>query len=151
MRDDKLAHVLDENRFRGSFDTALDMFRAGEEAVTGEEVAGVYGLLVHYTNSDRLPSIIESESIGPGCWLTPTIYPACMVPYNLGLGSPRDICLLIDVSSILELWGPGTCRPSTRHAPIWPGGGIEFYTPKPVEFSLVRSIIEIEPCGDTHL
>jgi hypothetical protein len=95
--------MLDESRFGGSLDNALDMFLAGEELITGGEVAGRYGLLAHYTNRDRLPSIIQSEGIGPGCWLTPTAYAACLTPYNLGLDSPRSMCFLIDDSGIARL------------------------------------------------
>jgi hypothetical protein len=105
MRDDGLAYVLDENRFSVSTDTAWDMYSTGQNAVTGADVARAYGLLAHYINRDRLALIIEAGRIGPGCWLTPTAYAACLTPYNLGLDSPRNMCLLIDVSEHSRLWG----------------------------------------------
>jgi hypothetical protein len=150
MRDDALAYALDENRFGVSPDTAWDMYNAGQDAVTGADVARAYGLLAHYINRDRLALIIQSDRIGPGCWLTPTAYAACITPYNLGLDSPRNMCLLIDVSELPRLWGPGKCGASGFRPNIWRGGGIEFFTPDPVPFGSVRHIIELETCGDEH-
>lgn len=86
-----------------------------------------------------------------GCWLTPTPYAACMAPYNLGLNTPRDVCVLIDVSDIVEVWGPGTIPPSNQYPDTWRGGGIEFYTPTPIRLAAVREVIELAPCGDTHV
>lgn len=82
--------------------------------------------------------------------MTPTIYAGCMAPYDLGLNTPRDICLLIDVEPLSELWGPGTSRFSSQHREIWKGGGIEFYSPFPIEVQNVAEVIELKPCGDRH-
>ena len=150
MRDDSLAYVLDLNRSSVSNGTAWDMYSTGQNAVTGADVARAYGLLAHYINRDRLALIIEAGRIGPGCWLTPTAYAACLTPYNLGLDSPRNMCLLIDVSELARLWGPGKCGASRYRPNIWRGGGIEFYTPDAIPFDSVRHIMELETCGDEH-
>ncbi len=151
MRNDALARVLDSERLNVSPRAARDLFHMNEEAMDGGEVARRYGLLAHYTSVDRLPSIIRSGGIGsPGCWLSPTAYAACMTPYNLGLDSPRDLCLLVDVSGVSQLWGPGTSPSSGRHPSIWRGGGIEFFAPSPIPLDQVRHIVMAEPCGDGH-
>ncbi|GEM_PF-7080770 len=112
------------NRFAGALDSYRGNTRgmnrstlAAEEIIrrvdaryrhSGSDVADVYGLLVHYTTLERLSSIVDTDRIGinHGCWLTPTPYAACMTPYDLGLNSPRNVCLLVDVSNLPELWGP---------------------------------------------
>ncbi len=150
MRDDNLAREMYQLRYSVSPLPAEDLFLSQEPPISGEEVAQIYGVLAHYTNKDVLPLIAASGYIRAGCWLTPTPYAACMVPYNLGLPSPRDVCLLIDVASLPELWGPGTTPPSSTHSRIWTGGGIEFYSPYDIPLNAVHRIIDLEPCGDVH-
>lgn len=149
MRDDSLARVL-SGGLAVRPEAAKDLSKLGSAHVSGQDVYREYGLLAHYVNVDRLPLIFASGGIGnPECWLSPTPYAACMSPYGLGLPSPRSACLLVDVSEVPRLWGPGTCPPSSFHPNIWVGGGIEFYSPDPIDVSFVRHIIrELEPCGD---
>jgi len=88
---------------------------SGGEALSGGQVAEKYGLLAHYATSDALRRYLEGDAIGGGyggCWLTPTIYAACMAPYTLGLAAPKDVCLLVDVTDVAELWSPGTAPPA---------------------------------------
>ena len=118
--------------------------------VSGREVADRYGLLAHYTQWRYLPLMIQAGAIHAGCWLTPTPYAECMAPYNRGLNSPREVCLLIDASQLTSLWGPGLTPPSTLHPSMWRGGSIEFYSTDPVPFAAVTTVIELEPCGDEH-
>ena len=126
MRDDTLSYVLDREHSNVSPHAALDLYNKGQDAVAGAEVAQRYGLLAQDTSRDRLVSIVQSGSVGsPGCWLSPTAYAACMTPYNLGLNSPRDLCLLVDVSEVSQLWGLGTSPGSSHHPNSWRGGGIE--------------------------
>ena len=151
MRDDNLAREMDRHRrLPISPLPSEDLYTGGQPAVAGHVVASAYGLLVHYTSVDNLTSIRASGYIRAGSWLTPTPYAACMAPYNLGLPSPRNVCLLVDVSSIPDLWGPGTTPPSSVYPSIWTGRGIEFFVPSPIPFSFVQSIIELSPCGDIH-
>jgi len=107
-----------------------------------------YGLLVHYTTQEVLLAIFDYGAIGPGCWLTPAAYAACLMPYDLGLDSPRDACLLIDVSTIPRLWGPGTAARSQRYPWQWSGGGIEFYCQDSIPVDRVRRVLPVAPCGD---
>jgi hypothetical protein len=156
MRDDRLARTMDERRWafhRQSTLTPLpaeELRRRQEPPVSGREVADVYGLLAHYTTVDRLALYAEAGQVGAGkgVWLTPTPYAACMAPYALGLDDPRDLCLLIDVSDLRCLWGPGTTPPSRRFPGIWLGGGVEFYSADPIPIVSVRRIYRIRPCGD---
>ena len=149
MRDDNLAVILDRTRFQGPWIAARDLFNMGEEPVSGHTVSQKYGLLAHYCNADRLPLIFTSGQIGnPLCWLSPTPYASCMSPYGLGLDTPRNACLLVDVEEVSRLWGPGICPPSRSRPNIWRGGGVEFFSPDPITTDLVRHIIELEPCGD---
>jgi hypothetical protein len=122
----------------------------GTPPVTGAEVADAFGLLSHYTTWDHLAQILNVGAIGGshGCWLGTTPYGACVAPYNLGLASPRELCLLVDVRTLPQLWGPGTCAPSSQYRTIWRGGGIEFFSPNPLPFNLVKQVCEIFPCGD---
>ncbi len=154
MRDSRLARVLDARR-SGSLivrdEAAKDLREAlNHPPVTGLDVAEQFGLLVHYVNAARLPLIFASGQIGnPECWLTPTPYASCMSSYDLGLPSPRSACLLLDVSEVGRLWGPGTCPPSNLHPDVWRGGGIEFYSPDPISTAYVRHIVRrLKPCGD---
>lgn len=154
MRGDSLARELDRRRWGSlggiSPQPAIDLYRMGTPSVSGADVANVYGLLSHYTTSQRLAQMINVNLIGGGhgCWLTTTPYGACVAPYNLGLDSPRELCVLIDVRSLRQLWGPGTCPPSYQYRNIWLGGAIEFFSPTPIPFNLVRRVCEIFPCGD---
>ena len=152
MRDDELARTLDEQRWKFPISSlpAADQAARGLPPVTGADVAATYGLLVHYTQWQYLVLMMQDREIRARCWLTPTAYAECMVPYNLGLDSPREVCLLVDVSSLPILWGPGVTPPSARNPSIWRGGGIEFYSPHPIPFSCVTEVIELAPCGDEH-
>jgi hypothetical protein len=116
-------------------------------------VADRYGLLSHYTIWQGLTLALDTGSVGgpQGCWLTPTPYAGCVAPYDLGLNTPRDVCLLVDVSELVQLWGPGMAAPSGLHPSIWRGGALEFYSPFPIEFTRVRRVvIGVDTCGDTH-
>lgn len=118
----------------------------------GRSVADALGCLVHYTTPEGIVLINGSGAVGPpggGVWLTPTPYAACMTPYDLGLPSPRKFALVIDVSTVAELWGPGTA-PSTAFPSMWRGGGTEFYVPSRIPLSAIREVIELQPCGDEH-
>ena len=149
MRVDNLAKAFDEQRGLTVHPQPATQVPA---AIPGHQVADTYGLLAHYTTWEALEWMLASNKIGgeTGCWLTPTPYAACMVPYALGLNTPRTVCLLVDVRSVRTLRGPGTSPPSGRHPTIWRGGGIEFFSPDPVPFDCVRRVIEIRPCGDMH-
>jgi hypothetical protein len=153
VRDDELAWVLDGQRWTSPVPVqpAADFQKLGLPSVPGHVVADRYGLLAHYTQWRYLPLIIQAGAIRAGCWLTPTPYAQCMVPHNLGLDSPREVCLLVEVRSLATLWGPGTTPASGRFPLIWRGGGIEFYSADPVPFSAVREVIELAPCGDELL
>jgi hypothetical protein len=152
VRHDSLLRRLDRERWSSDLSPfpADELWRSGRPPVSGEEVANTYGLLAHYTTLDALEWIRQMDAISPRCWLTPTTYAACMSPYDLGLNTPRDVCLLVDVRSVPQLWGPGTSRPSSHFPMIWAGGAIEFFSDSPISFSNVRRAIRIEPCGDMH-
>lgn len=157
MRNDNLARELDYWRWggRGNISPfpAEELWRAGMSPVSGRKVASSYGLLAHYLTWDALVWVIEQGAIGgsQGCWLTPTPYAACMAPYDLGLNTPRNVCLLVDVSDLPELWGPGTSPPSGRYPAVWQGGGVEFFSTAPIDLGHIRDFQEIAPCGDSHL
>lgn len=151
MRSDQLARLMSAMNLPVSKASAVDMLRRGVGSLSGAEVADSYGLLAHYTRSDLLHLIHASGQIGhPGLWLTPTAYSACMAPYNLGLDTPCDTCLLINVRNVEELWGPGTTPGSLAHSGIWQGGGIEFFCPQPIPLSAVVDTQMVEPCGGGH-
>lgn len=154
MRNDNLARRLSAVRWPASVSRlpAAQLWRLDYPPSTGTEIARAFGPLVHYTNENGFEWIQLTGHIGGpgGCWLTPTGYAACMVPYNLGLRSPRDRCLLIDVSGIDSLWGPGTAPRSDVHANLWKGGGVEFFTPEPVPVENVIRTFHLQPCGDIH-
>lgn len=150
-----MARMMDHERWKRSAVSplpAIDLYYRHDPPVSGSEVANVYGLVAHYTTKTGLIAMRAAQFIGAprGCWLTPTCYAACLAPYDMGLASPRDMCLLIDVRDIDTLWGPGTSPPSNLYHDQWWGGAIEFYTPNPISFALVVKIYEIEPCGDLH-
>jgi hypothetical protein len=124
------------------------------QPLSGKKVASAYGPLAHYTRRARVAQMKQSGVVGQkdtALWLTPIAYSACMAPYDLGLPSPRDVCLLIDVASLQALWGPGTCPPSDTYPDVWQGGGVEFYCPATtlIAFDLVVAILPLSPCGDT--
>jgi hypothetical protein len=156
MRIDNLARAFDLKRCAAlpvsiSALPALELFRRGDPPLSGSDVANAFGSLAHYTTRDNLVLIRRSGFIGPGgCWLTPTGYSGCMVPYDLGLNAPRDICLVVDVRALAALWGPGTAAPSGTSGPIWRGGGIEFYSRDPIDFKHVVLLAACEGCGDAH-
>lgn len=154
MRSDSLARSLIWRRspWPVSPDPADILYRAGEPAVPGAEVARAFGLLACYMTLDRLQEFLQAGTVGRayGCWLTPTAYAACLAPYNLGVNSPADACVLLDVSEVTELWGPGTSRPSGTFPGIWRGGAVEFFSPRPIDSGFIRDVCEILPCGDSH-
>jgi hypothetical protein len=150
VRHNRLAQALDGHRWNGPIhpEPAIQLYRTGKQ---GARVASRFGVLAHYTSGPGLLWVAETGAIGHprGTWLTPTPYAGCMVPYDLGLENPRDVCILVDVRELGDLWGPGTCRRSANFGAIWQGGGIEFYYPGPIPLRHVRRIIlSLSPCGD---
>lgn len=153
MRFDSLANELLLRRSVPVSQLPAQSLIGAQPPLSGRDVHATYGLLVHYTGSHWVNAMMNAGFVGRAgadCWLTPSPHAACMLPYTLGLDSPRDVCLLIDVSSVPGLWGPGTCPPSRRYPNIWRGGGIEFVCPAstPLPFALVQNIVQLEPCGD---
>jgi len=130
---------------------AQTLFSQRLASLSGAQVTQRYGLLAHYTTAAFIP-VLMATGLGAsgGCWLTPIPYAACMAPYDLGISTPRDLCLLVDVTGVLQLWGPGTAGPSSLNPGIWRGGCIEFFCPTAVQFTQVRQVLQIMPCGDTH-
>ena len=104
MRDDEVARTLDAGRWNAPMPPypAANFQSLNLPPVSGREVADRYGLLAHYTQWRYLPLMIQAGAIHAGCWLTPTPYAECMAPYNLGLNSPREVCLLIDASQLTK-------------------------------------------------
>lgn len=135
---------LGEMGFEISPDSA-DTLRGRADPVSGESVSNVFGPLLHYTTSDVLPLIRETGVGKSGVWLSPSLYSSCLAPYRLGLSSPVNVCLIVDVSEVPALWGPGMAR---RGAHLWMGGGIEFYCEEAIPFSKVRACCAIQGCGD---
>jgi hypothetical protein len=134
-------------------DPADILHHNGVPALTGAQVARAFGLLATYTTADRLPVFLAAGAIGNprwGCWLTPTIYPACMAPPDLGMNYPADFCIVVDVDGLPEVWGPGTSRPSGGFPNTWKGGAIEFFVPQPIHVGLIRAVHPLQPCGDGH-
>jgi hypothetical protein len=155
MRNDSVARLLDARRNIQPVQmlAAEDMYRLSFPPVPGGTVARTYGLLIIYVSSQALPLIVQNQAVGRpgyGCWLTPTPYASCLAPYDLGLPSPRDFCLLVDVAGIAALWGPGTAPPSRTYPMLWKGGAVEFFAPNPIPIGTIRGAIQIMPCGDTH-
>ncbi len=154
MRVDSLARGLSRRVGRVSHAPAIELWRRQDSIfkLTGAEAAARYGLMAHYTRKPLADLMRQGGSIGldAGCWLTPTPYSACMAPYDLGLNDPRDSVLIVDVTGLNELWGPGTALPSQRYHSIWQGGGMEFYCPSPIPFLNVVAVQDLEPCGDQH-
>jgi hypothetical protein len=160
MRNDNLACLLDQRRWQSGGEVsprpAIELCekRVPRFKCSGTTVANKYGLLAHYTTEGGLQKIRELDSIGGkegyGCWLTPTPYAACIAPYDLGLKTPCNVCLLVDVSKCEELWGPGTSGKSVLYSAIWRGGAIEFYSAVPVPYDYVTREIQLAPCGDLH-
>lgn len=155
LRQNRLGRAVDERRWGQQGQQvfqlpAEDVYKLGYPPVSGAQVANAYRFLAHYTTLARLAQMLQAGQIGgsAGCWLTPTDLAACMVPYDLGLNTPRDVCLLIDVGKVADLWGPGTIPGSTAYRTIWRGGGIEFYSPQPLNTALILRVWVIEPCGD---
>lgn len=155
MRFDSLADTLLSRRAVPVSRFPAQTLMGSHPPISGQDVHAAFGLLVHYTSSRWVDAMLAADVVGrpgAGCWLTPSPHAACMAPYSLGLDSPRNIGLLIDVRSLPTLWGPGTCPPSRLHPNIWRGGGIEFVCPAatPIPFSLVQDVVQIEPCGDIY-
>ena len=169
MRYDNLGRALDERRWSAlglavAPVAAVDLKRRSDPPVDGAAVAKAFGLLATYVTTSAL---LQAQSKGlfgtspdpkdPGApwglWLTPTPYAACIAPYNLGLNSPRDWCVLVDVTGLSPMWGPGTCVYSMRYPATWRGGGIEFYLEAQVPWSdnkYVKDVLPVRPCGDPH-
>ena len=151
-RQNRLARTVDARRWGQQVFRlpAEDLYKRGYPPASGTQVANAYGYLAHYTTLPRLSQLLQAGQIGgsAGCWLTPSELAACMVPYDLGLNTPRDVCLLIDVRGVTDLWGPGTIPGSTAYRSIWRGGGIEFYVPQPLNTAVIRQVVPIEPCRD---
>ncbi len=152
LRQNRLGRAVDERRWGSppSPQPAEDLLKLGVPPVSGAQVAANYGFLAHYTTLARLQQMMAIGLIGgnAGCWLTPTIVAACMVPYDMGLETPRSVCLVVDVRNVPQLWGPGTAPGSRTYGAIWRGGGVEFYSPQPLSTALITRVHEIEPCGD---
>jgi hypothetical protein len=151
VRADSLAERLDVHRLRGKMavdpQPSDELWRLGLPSVTGASVAETYGHLLHYTVVDFIGAITTTGvgRPGHGVWLTPSSYSACVVPYRLGLTTPRDVCVVVDVSTVPDLWGPGTARPG---AAVWTGGGLEFFASGPIPPSNIVDVIGIATCGD---
>jgi hypothetical protein len=131
----------------------LRRFAIGGYRHTGADIHAQFGLLVHYTTRDVARLIVASGMIGApgrGLWLSPSPYAACVAPYNLGVDTPRDLVLLVDVSGVAEVWGPGSAAISRAFPDIWRGGAVEFYVPHPIPLAAIRSTVRLDPCGDTH-
>ena len=129
---------------------AIDLALTDAQQITGDEVARLYGPLLHYTTAPVLRLIIAAGELGrpnAGVWLTPSPYSACLAPYELGLDSPRDVCLLIDTSGMPGLYGPARAAPSST-ARLWRGGALEFFSPSPISLTHVLEAVEVGTCGD---
>jgi hypothetical protein len=145
---DSLTRIIDANRgMPVSRRPAWWLYR-NRPSVTGQKVANVYGPLIHYASPNGLDRFEASGSIGPGCYLTPARLSACMVPYSLGLTSPKSVAIVIDVSRLPALWGPGTVPASTAFDRVWQGGGIEFYCDLDLTIDDVLDVYDLLPCGD---
>ena len=133
--------------------SARRLYLRGEPAsLPGSRLARSFGYLAHYTTEFFLQQIKLSKRLGTdkqGFYLTPTGYPTWLAPYELGLNKPPDRCLLIDVSNITDIWGPGLAEPSAEFNDVWRGGGLEFYVPGPVPYSYVVQIMECQD-GQIH-
>ena len=150
-RVDDLAEKVDLLRLERKLDVdsspADELWARYADSVSGTVLKELYGVLLHYTSIDHVESI-NTAGIGRpgrGCWLTPSTYSACVAPYRLGLRSARDMCVMVDVSSLPEIWGPGTSRAGNS---IWTGGGIEFYYPGLIPAQCIVGFSEINSCGD---
>ncbi len=86
----------------------------GERFVIGDQVNGIYGLLLHLTSAEYLSEIKRTGRLGnPGVYLTPTPYSAWQGSAELGPRDQFDRCLLVDVSACARLWGPGRAEGSS--------------------------------------
>jgi hypothetical protein len=156
VRNNAFAKQLDRTRWGGgalgvSPLPAAELFRSGSAPVPNADVAAKYGVLAHYVTWDMMLQYSRAGALGGthGCWLTPTPYSACLVPYALGLFGPKEFCLLVRIDDpVVQLWGPGTAPPG-RHPSVWRGGGIEFYSAVSIPLSLVTEVVPIETCGDS--
>ena len=153
MRANSLGKRFDQGRWPQPVapDSALDLNLRGAPPIAGQQIAARYGLLAHYLSATALPAIVAQASIGGpgGTWLTPTPYAGCVAPYDLGLRSPRDLCMLVDVSQLARVWGPGTAVPSILYPTTWRGGAVEFFVPGPIPLQSVRELIGLHACGDS--
>lgn len=152
MRANSLARRFDQGRWPQTVppDSAHDLMVRRMRPVTGRRVASRFGLLAHYLSATTLPAVVARATLGGpgGTWLTPTPYASCVAPYDLGLRSPRDLCMLVDVSRLARMWGPGTAIPSNLFPTIWRGSAMEFFVPGPVPLQYVRAAIRLHTCGD---
>lgn len=115
MRVDQLSMVLGEaQNTPPHWKSARQLFQTGDEAyrMFGEEAAREYGLMLHYASAVYAGLIRDSGAVGVlgfGAWLTPTAYAGCMAPPDLGLNTPRDLVLVLDVACVSEIWTLAGC------------------------------------------
>ncbi len=159
MRHNSFARTLDADRWSAPYRSiypgpAQRAFQLGLTGYhwTGTVLADVYGFLLHYVEARHLPAIFNRGTLGSvcGCWLTPTPVGADMLPYEFGLPSPRDVCLVVDpvrADAGKGFWGPGVASP-VAHPTIWRGGGLEFYTSAQVPVGAVADVVFLDPSGD---
>ena len=152
MRANFLARHFDYARWPApvSPDSAHNLMLRGSRPLTGRQIAARFGYLAHYLSATTLPAVVAQASIGGpgGTWLTPTPYAGCIAPYDLGLRTPRDLCMLVDVRRLARIWGPGTAVSSNLHPTIWRGGAMEFFVRGPIPIQYVRALIRLHTCGD---
>ncbi|MCB9383220.1 MAG: hypothetical protein H6509_01290 [Bryobacterales bacterium] len=132
--------------------SAQDLWRERPDVwISGKELAVKLPHLVHYTSRAALAAIRATGSIGfaaaPGVFLTPTPYAGWIAASDLGLSQPCQVALVIDAAAIEKLWGPGRARPSRTFPAFWQGGGVELYSPTPIDF---RRVVQIVGCEDGH-
>lgn len=117
---------------------------------SGQEVFDTFGYLLHFVERQYLPDIFRRFQLGRGAgvWCTPSPTPTELLPYSLGLGSPRDFCLVLDprLPAPHRWWGPGVAPPSS-YPNIWTGGGLEFYTPDVVGTAAIVDGFPVDPGG----
>lgn len=150
MRVDNLRRRLDSWIAEPSPIPAEQQYRDGTPGLTGAQVASSHPLLLHYTQTEHLITILHNGGISTGAWLSPSSYTGCMCPYDLGLPSPRDVVLVVEAARLDQLWGPGTSGPSDEHPELWRGGGLEYFVPGGIPLGAIADVLAVDPCGDEH-
>ncbi|MBI1355303.1 MAG: hypothetical protein GC160_13220 [Acidobacteria bacterium] len=144
---DDLAQILDAYRWEPATASARSLYEQDadrKDFCSGSSVANTYGPLLHFTSRAALDQIKRTGRLGvPACHLTPTAYSSWQASRELGLPDLYDRCLLVNVSTVPRLWGPGRAAPS-RLVPGWVGGGLEFFVPEPISWDFVQQVFE---CG----